>query len=165
MNDSDRETWVDIISLQAEWRDNKAKRYRGDVRNGAAAAALRSLADYVANDEGESEGLKRLDGLLPGSETKQELGRYGFGYEVDEGTHEEMLTSLAARCVEEAYYIVKASEDNPPDDDDYSLEWAESMLHPLEIDLARQGVELSPEYFRTRRVDAEFEAELESLLK
>jgi hypothetical protein len=134
---------ADYFRSQADWRDLKAEEYPDDPRNEQSAAALRSLAEYVESDEREAVAAARAfdPAELGAEEVRRVVARYGYGHTVTDGSHEEFLHELVALCVQRAYEAVSehASDDDPS-----------GMLHGFEVEAAREGVRLAPQYFSRR---------------
>jgi hypothetical protein len=122
-------------------------------------------------DEGaRGEGWALLERLEPhlfedgptlgGERASRELSRYGFGYKVTTGTHDELLTDLWIACMEDAYDYARERVDQGQ-----ALDWT-GELSPIEVDAADHQVSLPYNYWqrRDRTFELELGAELEPLI-
>lgn len=148
-------TLAEYFRAQAEWREQKASEYPDDQRNAQSAAALRSLAEFVETDERAAESVKALEpfeydtGVFQGGEqVNREVARYGYGYAVTDGTHEEVLRELVVLCLAEAYEFVAEHGDDPSGE-----------LDDFEIEAAKDGIALDIRYWQRRPKLTEHEAE------
>ena len=143
----------DYFRAQAEWRSAKAEDYPEDRRNAQSAVALVSVAAFV-DENSELAVVKALGphlfqgAILGGEESQRAVARYGYGYGVVAGQHEEFLDDLVELCVADAYMFVAEHDDDPT-----------GTLFEFEVDAARDDVFLGPYYFRRRAGSTQGELE------
>jgi hypothetical protein len=166
--------FVEQIENTQAWRESKAEEFPDDSRNRPAAEALAAFAAYVrrVEDEGpDGDDWAALDRLRPhldpglgtrlsGRAAERELSRYGFGYSVNESTHQEFLNDLWIACMEDAYDYASERVDAGRASD-----WT-GELFPIEVEAADHQVSLPYNYWqrRGRTFEADLEAELEPLI-
>lgn len=142
---------------QAEWREGKAQEHPEDERNAQSAEALRSLAEFVDSDTHEAASSLRTLELFeydtgvfsPPQPVQRAVSRYGFDYPVTEWTHRDFLAEIVLLIIESLYEENAREHGEDPT----------GLLHDFELEAAREGVILGPQYFRRRERSAVVELE------
>jgi hypothetical protein len=142
----------DVFRNTARWRELKAEEYPEDERNAQSAAALHSLAEYVAHEDA-ADLVAALEPFvydgpsLGGEQTSRVVSRYGYGYNAATTMqHREFLEELRVRCLEDAYEVAHVCFEDPTGE-----------LHEFEADAAAAGVFIPSSYWerRSRMTEAE----------
>ena len=101
---------VEYIEKQAAWREEKAREYTEDARNGLCAAALWELARYVASLPDTHEQLLRIEAehddagtgvFMPGEMSASVISRFRFDTESAREAFDEFLRRLAGALAED----------------------------------------------------------------
>jgi len=158
MTSSNTSELAEHFREQANWREGVAEAYPEDKRNAQSARALRSLAEYIDSGEAEARDKWIVQALeqhlwysstFGGQGVKQEVSRYGFGYEAtNPHQHEAFLAELWVRAMEDAYDFAREHGED-----------ATEALFPFEVEAAKDGVYLPSRYWQFRSGSAEHELE------